>query len=70
MQYHGEESSKIRENLDLSCQFFSCQLSVVSCQLSVVSCQLSVVSRTCRTGQTCPTENLLTDLDKIKNWLL
>ena len=51
MQHHGEESSKIRENLDLSCQ-------------------LSVVSRTCRTGQTCPTENLLTDLDKIKNWLL
>ena len=30
MQYHGEESSKIRENLDLSYQ-----ISVVSCQLSV-----------------------------------
>ena len=30
MQYHGEESSKIRENLDLSCQ-----ISVFSCQSSV-----------------------------------
>lgn len=54
MQYHGEESSKIRENLD-----FSCQLSVVS-----------RTCRTGQTCPTCPTENLLTDLDKIKNWLL